>query len=346
MECYASCPASFERALATELRGLGVPRVRPLKGRVSFEGSARDAYRVCLWSRLASRVYLVVGRFSCASADDLYDGAYELPWPSILKAGASLAIFAQGTNDALRNTRFSALRVKDAIADRMLADTGARPVVDTHAPDARISLSIRGERASLALDLSGEPLFKRIPRRVLACAPSGVDILRPDYAALLLTEVGWQAACRGMRRGRTGARELRVRMRRREPRGLARCRRLRQSRPWAKARFRKLQARQMPNDPGGNPSPASSTSRAARAACCSRRPPCSRDAPPASLGPAGASRAGRGTTRRSGARSSPKPAPRSATGRSSLVTSWQPTSTTVPAQQRDAWWKPVAGALP
>lgn len=197
MECYASCPASFERALATELRGLGVPRVRPLKGRVSFEGSARDAYRVCLWSRLASRVYLVVGRFSCASADDLYDGAYELPWPSILKAGASLAIFAQGTNDALRNTRFSALRVKDAIADRMLADTGARPVVDTHAPDARISLSIRGERASLALDLSGEPLFKRIPRRVLACAPSGVDILRPDYAALLLTEVGWQAACRG-----------------------------------------------------------------------------------------------------------------------------------------------------
>ena len=105
MECYASCPASFERALATELRGLGVPRVRPLKGRVSFEGSARDAYRVCLWSRLASRVYLVVGRFSCASADDLYDGAYELPWPSILKAGASLAIFAQGTNDALRNTR-------------------------------------------------------------------------------------------------------------------------------------------------------------------------------------------------------------------------------------------------
>lgn len=197
MECYASCPASFERALATELRGLGVPRVRPLKGRVSFEGSARDAYRVCLWSRLASRVYLVIGRFSCATADDLYDGAYELPWPSILKAGASLAIFTQGTNDALRNTRFSALRVKDAIADRMLADTGARPVVDTHAPDARISLTIRGGRASLALDLSGEPLFKRIPRRVLACAPSGVDILRPDYAALLLAEVGWQAACRG-----------------------------------------------------------------------------------------------------------------------------------------------------
>lgn len=197
MECYASCPASFERALATELRGLGVPRVRPLKGRVSFEGSARDAYRVCLWSRLASRVYLVIGRFSCASANDLYDGAYELPWPSILKAGASLAIFAQGTNDALRNTRFSALRVKDAIADRMLADTGARPVVDTHAPDARLSLTIRGGRASLALDLSGEPLFKRIPRRVLACAPSGVDILRPDYAALLLAEVGWQAACRG-----------------------------------------------------------------------------------------------------------------------------------------------------
>ncbi|WP_288735119.1 bifunctional 23S rRNA (guanine(2069)-N(7))-methyltransferase RlmK/23S rRNA (guanine(2445)-N(2))-methyltransferase RlmL [uncultured Enorma sp.] len=195
MECYANCPAAFEQALADELRRLGIPRVRPLKGRVSFEGTARDAYRACLWSRLASRIHLVIGRFSCATADDLYHGVYELPWPSILKAGASIAVFAQGTNDALRNTRFSSLRAKDAIADRMVADTGTRPAVDTHAPDARLVLSVRGSRASLALDLSGEPLFKRIPRAALACAPRGVDILRPDYAALVLAESGWQAAC-------------------------------------------------------------------------------------------------------------------------------------------------------
>ena len=195
MECYASCPATFERALADELRALGIPRVRPLKGRVSFEGDARDAYRACLWSRLASRVYLVIGRFSCATDDDLYSGVYELPWARILKPGASIAISAHGTNDAIRNTRYASLRAKDGIADRMLADTGTRPRIDTHAPDARLSLTIRGERASLAFDLSGEPLFKRIPRAALACAPTGVDILRPDFAALVLAEGGWRELC-------------------------------------------------------------------------------------------------------------------------------------------------------
>lgn len=195
MECYASCPATFERALADELRALGIPRVRPLKGRASFEGGARDAYRACLWSRLASRVYLVIGRFSCATDDDLYSGVYELPWSNVLKPGASIAISAHGTNNAIRNTRYASLRAKDGIADRMLADTGARPRIDTHAPDARLSLTIRGERASLALDLSGEPLFKRIPRAALACAPTGVDILRPDYAALVLAEGGWRKLC-------------------------------------------------------------------------------------------------------------------------------------------------------
>lgn len=195
MECYASCPALFESALANELRDLGIRRVRPLKGRVSFEGDARDAYRACLWSRLASRIYLVVGRFPCATDDDLYSGVYELTWASILKPGASIAISAHGVNDALRNTRYTTLRVKDAIVDRMQADIGTRPNVDTNTPDARLSLTIRGDRASLALDLSGEPLFKRIPRAVLAHAPAGVDILRPDYAALALAESGWRELC-------------------------------------------------------------------------------------------------------------------------------------------------------
>lgn len=195
MECYASCPASFESALANELRDLGIRRVRPLKGRVSFEGDTRDAYRACLWSRLASRIYLVVGRFPCATDDDLYSGVYELTWASILKPGASIAISAHGVNDALRNTRYATLRVKDAIVDRMQADTVTRPSVDTNAPDARLSLTIRGDRASLALDLSGEPLFKRIPRAVLAHAPADVDILRPDYAALALAESGWRELC-------------------------------------------------------------------------------------------------------------------------------------------------------
>ena len=199
MEFFASCPTAFEQALARELRGLGARRVRPLKGRVSFEGEPGDAYRVCLWSHLASRVYLVLGRFDCATADALYRGVHDLPWHEILSTGASIAVSAHGTNPELHSARFSMLRAKDAIVDRLIEQTGARPAVDTHAPDARLTLSIRGERASMSIDLSGEPLFKRLPRAVLARAPRGVDILRPDYAALVLAEANWPELCHDAR---------------------------------------------------------------------------------------------------------------------------------------------------
>lgn len=199
MEFYASCPAAFEQALARELRALGIRRPRPLKGRVSFEGSVRDAYRVCLWSHLASRVLLVLGRFACATPNDLYQGTYDLPWHEIIRPGASIAVSAHGTNPELRNSRFSMQKAKDGIVDRMVDETGARPAVDTHAPDARIVLTIRGDRASMSLDLSGEPLFKRLSRTVLARAPQGVDILRPDYAALVLAEAGFPELCQSAR---------------------------------------------------------------------------------------------------------------------------------------------------
>ena len=71
---FASCPKGFERLLADELRGLGIPKPRPLRGQVAFSGTLEDAYRVCLWSRLASRVVLVLGRVDAPDSDALYEG--------------------------------------------------------------------------------------------------------------------------------------------------------------------------------------------------------------------------------------------------------------------------------
>ena len=189
MEFFASCPEGFERPLADELRALGIRRVRPLKGRVSFEGEAVDAERVCLWSRLGSRVLAVIARFPCRDADDLYDGVYRVPWERVLRHGSTVAVGARGTNDELRNTRYIALRAKDALCDRLADKTGLRADVDTERPDARIAVALRGDRATLQLDLTGEPLFHRGPR-LRAERP-----LRPDYAALLLACAGWAGAC-------------------------------------------------------------------------------------------------------------------------------------------------------
>lgn len=192
-EFYASCPEGFEAALADELRGMGLRQVRPLKGRVAFAGSPADAERACLWSRLASRIFVVLGRFACTDAEDLYEATRSIAWERILRAGATIAVTARGTNDELRNSHFAALRVKDALCDRMLEVEGRRPNVDTNDPDVRISLTLRGNRASIQLDLSGDPLFKRLPRE--ATRTHTAHVLRPDYAALACAQGNWQEIC-------------------------------------------------------------------------------------------------------------------------------------------------------
>ena len=68
MEFFATCPKGFEKLLAEELASLKIPQVRALRGQVSFGGELADAYRACLWSRLASRVLLVLARVDAHTA--------------------------------------------------------------------------------------------------------------------------------------------------------------------------------------------------------------------------------------------------------------------------------------
>lgn len=188
MEFVATCPKGFERILADELAGLRIPQVRPLRGQVSFGGELADAYRACLWSRLASRVLLVLARVDAQDADALYEGLCSVDWTEHLEPGATFAMDAHGTNAQLRNTQFVALRSKDAIVDGLVSARGARPVVDVARPDVRVGVRLSGERATVSIDLTGEPLFHR---GYDSRAAERVAPLRPDYAAALLAAGGW-----------------------------------------------------------------------------------------------------------------------------------------------------------
>lgn len=185
LEFFATCPKGFEKLLSQELESLHIKKVRPLGGQVAFYGLLADAYRVCLWSRLASRVILVLDRIEAATSDTLYEELSHLAWEDHIGPRATIAVNAHGTNDQLRNTNFIAVRTKDAIVDRLAAKRGSRPMVNTLAPDVTIVVRISRNRATVGIDLAGEALFKRSltggrgPARKFAP-------LRLDYAAALL----------------------------------------------------------------------------------------------------------------------------------------------------------------
>jgi len=189
MEFFARCAGGFEDVIDGELRSLRARRVRPQVGGVIFFGTLADAYRACLWLRCATRVQLVLARVSSLDADALYQGVYDLPWEKHIRPGATIAVDAHGENPELRNTKFVALKVKDAVCDRMREMTGTRPDVDAKDPDFAINVAVHPKKATIYLNLSGASLHRRGYRQdgVQTQAP-----LKETLAAGILLAAGWQ----------------------------------------------------------------------------------------------------------------------------------------------------------
>ena len=183
---FATAARGLEYLLADELRALGADDVRESRAGVYCRGDLATGYRLCLWSRIASRVLCELADFEAADAESLYTGVKALAWEDIHQRGASIAVEVNGTTPALNNTHFSALKVKDAIVDRLRDSRGERPTVDAKDPDLALFVLLRGGRALLSFDLAGRPLHRRGYRREAGEAP-----LRETLAAALLLRAGW-----------------------------------------------------------------------------------------------------------------------------------------------------------
>ncbi|HSK48532.1 MAG TPA: bifunctional 23S rRNA (guanine(2069)-N(7))-methyltransferase RlmK/23S rRNA (guanine(2445)-N(2))-methyltransferase RlmL [Coriobacteriia bacterium] len=186
---FAPCPPGVEPLLADELRRLGLRGVRPQRSGVLFAGTVADGQRAVYWTRLASRVLLTLAEVDASSTVALYEGVRELPWEEHVRADGTISVDAGGTNDSLRNTQFTAVRVKDAVADRFRDKCGTRPSVDGRAPDLRINVAVRARTATISIDLAGEPLHRRGYRE------AGLQVEAPmkeTLAATVLEVAGWR----------------------------------------------------------------------------------------------------------------------------------------------------------
>ncbi|WP_027857212.1 bifunctional 23S rRNA (guanine(2069)-N(7))-methyltransferase RlmK/23S rRNA (guanine(2445)-N(2))-methyltransferase RlmL [Marinobacterium jannaschii] len=183
---FLTCPKGIEALLAEELASLGISDVRQTVAGVWFEGELVDAYRVCLWSRLANRVLYPLAECDVASAQHLYDGVQQVNWLDHLRASGSLTIDFTGRSEVINNTQFGAQKVKDAIVDQIRTLTGNRPSVDRKQPDLRVNVHLSRDRAVIALDLSGDSLHRRGYRLQAGMAP-----MKENLASAVLMRSGW-----------------------------------------------------------------------------------------------------------------------------------------------------------
>jgi len=183
---FATCPAGFGDLLEAELTRTGARIVSRAVAGIGFDGDLTCAYRACLWSRIANRILLQLGTFEAADGDQLYHGVQQVHWLDHVDAAGSIAVDFTSVRSRLSHSLFGAQRVKDAIVDQIRAEAGQRPDVDTRAPDLRIHVHVDRDRASLAIDLSGESLHRRGYREDGGPAP-----LKENLAAGLLLRAGW-----------------------------------------------------------------------------------------------------------------------------------------------------------
>ncbi|EED36069.1 methylase [Luminiphilus syltensis NOR5-1B] len=187
-ECQflATCPKGLGGLLAQELESLGAVECRETPAGVAFSGSMALGYRVCLWSRIANRLLLILSQFAAESADDLYEGITRLAWQDHLAPEKTLAVDFSGRSDDIRNTQFGAQRCKDAVVDAIRARRGARPNVDLQSPDLRLNVRLHRGHVSVGIDLSGTSLHRRGYRLDGGKAP-----LKENLAAAVLMRCSW-----------------------------------------------------------------------------------------------------------------------------------------------------------
>ena len=183
----------MEGLLADELRAFGAPGVRESRAGVHFGGTVEHAYRACLFSRLASRVLFVLTRLEITSSEELYAGARTIPWDQHLFLERTFAVDAVANGSPVRDGRYAALVVKDAIVDVMREKLGTRPDVSRQNPDLRINASLVGNRVVLSLDFAGESLHRRGWRTEAGPAP-----LKENLAYALVVRSGWTPETEGV----------------------------------------------------------------------------------------------------------------------------------------------------
>jgi putative N6-adenine-specific DNA methylase len=190
LQLFLPCAAGVEDFLAAEVQRItGTEVTHKSRGGVGLEAGWRDAMKLNLHSRLAQRVLVQLAHAPYRHEDDIYAAASAVAWEIWFTPKQTLKIEITAQHSPLKSLNFAALRVKDAVCDRLRAKTGARPDIDTHWPDVRVFAHLTATHLTVYIDTSGEPLFKRGWREDKGDAP-----LKETLAAAMIAATGWDGS--------------------------------------------------------------------------------------------------------------------------------------------------------
>ncbi len=185
-EFFASTARGLVEPLEIELKNLGLKITEKTNGGVYFESNWEGCYKANLHSRLASRIIKPVLDFSAYQPEELYEQILRHDFTKYIEPDQTISVDVSIKESKMRDQRFVAMKIKDAIVDQFREKFGTRPDVENENPDLRIHVRAIKNQFAVGVDTSGSSLFMRGYRKMTGDAP-----LKENLAAGLIKLTGW-----------------------------------------------------------------------------------------------------------------------------------------------------------
>ncbi len=186
MKLIAKTLYGLEPVLAKELIAIGSQNVREVNRAVTFNGDPKLLYKANYCLRSALSILVAISEFRIKSSKDLYNNCLKTDWGKYLDSDSTFSVVPVVKSDFFTHTGYAGLLIKDAVADWFRSRTGKRPSVSSTDPDILINLHISHDKATISLDSSVVPLYKRGYRVEQSAAP-----LNEVLAAGMIMLSGW-----------------------------------------------------------------------------------------------------------------------------------------------------------
>lgn len=156
-----TCSRGAGTVLEAELRELGFTARALEETALQLTGTLADTLKLNLHLRSAQRVLLELWSGHVTTADGLHAALVKLPWEDLVYPDGYLSITTSVDMPSIRDPRFAALKVKDAVVDRLNQVCGQRPNSGPDRTGVVLHLHWFEGRAGLYVDTSGESLSRR-----------------------------------------------------------------------------------------------------------------------------------------------------------------------------------------
>jgi putative N6-adenine-specific DNA methylase len=184
-----TCAKGLSEILQDEIESLGYSVKSSHETGVEITGDLYDCMKLNLHLRTAFNVLYLLKHFQCCDPEKLYSETTALPWEQIISPEEYVCVIGRIETPTIENTMFANLKIKDAIVDRIMQKTGARPNSGKERGNVVVQAYWKNDKCWIYLNTSGQKVSDRNYRKIPCAAP-----LRESLAAAIILTTGYDGS--------------------------------------------------------------------------------------------------------------------------------------------------------